>query len=599
MGKKRDRSKHKSKEESDDESEEEEKKKQHKKQKSEHKESFTNAKLLVPDWSKVKPFIKTLWKGPPGIADPSEELKLLRKELGVNVKGNTAGCPPPVQSIDDANLPTFFQTFFETSGYTKPTVVQMQAWPAILNGSNVLGVAPTGSGKTLAYTLPIAHLMSSHLASSSVKSASPRKPLSLVLLPTRELVSQVHSVCKALHRILPVNSSGMLYGGQNKEEQLESIVDRGGVNVLIATPGRLIDVLQGGSVHTQYTSTLLSNVQYLVIDEVDRMLALGFREQLEQILSVMRPDRQGIFFTATFPHKLREMVDVWAPDYVLIRCQTINIHDTRKINNEEAAQVDDDQKGAKDTVVEQVDSNPGENSTSNTMSSITISPHIKQHIHICAAHKRPRLLLKYLEKVHEQEKSVRQRSGIIIFVNTIKALKFVQQLLTKQNSEGRSDSKKKDITAVYKLAVLHGQLPQQRREEELNAFRSGKVNILVATDVAARGLHIKRIRYVVNYDFPGNLEQYCHRVGRTGRDGQNVEDAATVSGEAYSLFTRNYAPLAKELRSLLIHCQQPVEKNLNLLIEEMERHGESFADLDGEAEALEQDEKPAEEDENA
>lgn len=99
--------------------------------------------------------------------------------------------------------------------------------------------------------------------------------------------------------------------------------------------------------------------------------------------------------------------------------------------------------------------------------------------------------------------------------------------------------------------------------------------------MAARGLHIKRIRFVVNYDFPGNLELYCHRVGRTGRDGQNVEDAANVTGEAYSLFTRNYSPLAKELRSLLIHCQQPVEKNLNLLIEELDHKGEGYIDLEG------------------
>ncbi|RYH32069.1 DEAD/DEAH box helicase [archaeon] len=473
MGKKRDRSKHKSKDESDDESIEEEQKEQQKKRRTEHQASFTNANLVVPDWSKVKQFQRSYWKGPVGVAEPSEELKLLRKDLGVNVKGNLASCPPPVLSIEDANLPSFFRSFFGTHGYMKPTAVQMQAWPAILNGSNVLGVAPTGSGKTLAYTLPIAHLMSSHLEASSSKSTSLRKPLSLILLPTRELVSQVHSVCKALHRILPAMSSGMIYGGQNKEEQLESIVDRGGVNTLIATPGRLIDILQGGSVHNQYTSALLANTQYVVIDEVDRMLALGFREQLEQILSVVRPDRQGIFFTATFPHKLREMVDVWAPDYVLIRCQTINIQDTRKSSNIEAINADADAKEAKDMEeVDQSSANPGVNSTVSTLSSITISPHIEQHIHICAAHKRPRLLLKYLEKVHAQEKDVRQRSGIIIFVNTIKAIKFVQQLLSKQNSEGRSDSKKKDILAVYRLAILHGQLPQQRREEELNAFRS-------------------------------------------------------------------------------------------------------------------------------
>lgn len=482
MGKKRDRSRHKPKEESSDESEGEEQRRLEKKQRSEHKESFTNAKLVAPDWTKVKPFRRSYWKGPVGVAEPSEELKLLRKDLGVNVKGNLAGCPPPVQSMDDANLPSFFRSFFNNQGYTKPTAVQMQAWPAILNGSNVLGVAPTGSGKTLAYTLPLAHLMSSHLESSSNKSTSTRKPLSLILLPTRELVSQVHNVCKSLHRILPAMSSGMIYGGQNKEEQLESIVDRGGVNTLVATPGRLIDVLQGGSVHTEYTTALLANTQYVVIDEVDRMLALGFREQLEQILSVVRPDRQGIFFTATFPHKLREMVDVWAPEYVLIRCQTISIQDTRKSNgNTEAEHTDADVKESSNEKGEEEEKAEGDESggaagidisTSMTTSSITISPHIKQHIHICAAHKRPRLLLKYLEKVHEQEKAVRQRSGIIIFVNTIKALKFVQLLLTKQNSEGRNDSKKKDILSVYRLAILHGQLPQQRREEELNAFRS-------------------------------------------------------------------------------------------------------------------------------
>jgi len=180
-------------------------------------------------------------------------------------------------------------------------------------------------------------------------------------------------------------------------------------------------------------------------------------------------------------------------------------------------------------------------------------------VHVCAAHKKQRKLLKFLDQVRAEEKAkgVRQRALVIIFCNKIQTLKSVASFLSKHN---------------HYCAPLHSGIPQAKREQALNEFKAGRLQILVASDVAARGLHVKHLRYVVNFDFPSNLEQYCHRIGRTGRDGE--------SGTAYSFFTRNLAALSKDLVQLLEKGSAKVDPNLRALAEGRASHEDDEGEED-------------------
>ncbi|KAJ1433674.1 P-loop containing nucleoside triphosphate hydrolase protein [Ochromonadaceae sp. CCMP2298] len=534
---------------------------------------------MIQDFSKAAAFMKTFWAGGLGEDPPSEALKLLRKDIGVLVKGNIINCPAPVSDLQSEFIPKRFAIICGNLGVTKPSPVQMQCWPAILNGANLLAIAPTGSGKTLAFCLPmIPHILAQidqkKLQSKAYipESGNKLSPKALVLVPTRELALQVVSVLKALRRSCGIYS-GAVYGGQDKNEQLAKLkFDCGGggdLHVLVATPGRLEDLL-----YTAHDGSALkldvSSVTYLVMDEADRMLTMGFADQLNAISSCIRPDRQTMLFSATFPGKLREAAEEWVSEAVVVRCSAVEFastsntgkekvfveggegeeEDEMEISDEEGEGEEGEEGGegeGAEPAVKKVKFDAAVDTSQDTASSLTISPSVAQRIHVCASHKKPRLLLKYITAMREQEKTdkVRQKGPMIIFCNKIKTLKFVQDFLRRQK---------------VVVDALHGGLVQSVRETVLKNFKSGKTNTLIATDVAARGLHINRLQYVVNYDFPLNLEQYCHRVGRTGRQGQ--------SGCAYSLLTRNLAVLARDLIKLLAICQQEPEPNLTKLADE-------------------------------
>lgn len=477
---------------SDDEREEAAlKKKKIDKEKQQRQAQQLNFNLPIPQWNTLPlTFVKHLWEGPGlGVEEVSEELKQVRKSLGVLVKGQTALCPPPIDSIQDRHLPAIFANFFQLKGIDQPTVVQRQCWPALLAGANVLGIAPTGSGKTLAYALPaIHHINSQPPQQQSQGPISNRvQPTVLILVPTRELAIQVQAVLKGFKGIAKV-STGILYGGQDKEQQVDTLRSAGNsLKVLVATPGRLVDLL--GSRDRPLD---LTKVTYQVIDEADRMLSLGFAEQLDAIAKQLRPGRQVVLFSATFPGRLRELSEQWAPDSVIIRCNTMEVTDYQKEkpatntttatsasapSTEDAAPAptasaaktkavaaapkaptttDAEESTA---VVNESASTTAPTTSRFNMSSVTVSPTIKQMIHVCAAHKRPRLLIKFVERIRTQEKAERKRQAdpMIIFCNKIKTLKFVVSFLNKQN---------------FPAAPLHGQLPQQTREENLNSFRS-------------------------------------------------------------------------------------------------------------------------------
>ena len=244
----------------------------------------------------AEPFDKCFWLGQPAVIPVSEELKLTRKSLGILVRGALHLCPSPVKSASDDGLPPIFEKFFSFLKYNSPTSVQMQCWPAILSGANVLGVAPTGSGKTLAYGIPLGpHILAQQ---RKKKESHIPSPIGLIIVPTRELAIQVTAALQPLKRLASIRTVA-IYGGQDKDIQITSLQENGSVHVVVATPGRLLDLIQ-----TKKLS--LYSVSYLVIDEADRMFALGFEQQLDEIFMMIRPDKQAMLFSATFPGKLRD-----------------------------------------------------------------------------------------------------------------------------------------------------------------------------------------------------------------------------------------------------------------------------------------------------
>jgi superfamily II DNA/RNA helicase len=540
-------------------------------------------------------FKKCFWSGAAPEAPPSEDLKALRKSLAVNVKGALDCCPPPIQTLSCNGLPPSFKAVFDRVQYTVPTAIQKQAWPAVLAGANVLGIAPTGSGKTFAFGLPmIPHILDQP---DIMKNRPKPSPTCLVLVPTRELAVQVTQTLKPLRQLFKIRSLAV-YGGVDRHSQIEQLSVTA-LHILVATPGRLLDLKTAGEIS-------LDCVTYMVIDEADRMLALGFEEQLNAVSQFVRPDRQTLLFSATFPGKLRDVSAKWlsarnesgsataptADKCVIIRVNTLEFNDVKATPSEKKIEAKA-QKQAQETIVGEVSAAKQETKSDDLVSqisekqsegeiveapvteekktrrtlSLTVSRSIKQHVHVCASHKKPRLLIKYITRIREQEKAekVRQAGSMLIFCTKVKTLQFAVQFLEKNG---------------ISVAPLHGQMLQKQREQVLADFKAGKIKILCATDVASRGIHIKRLKYVVNYDFPGSLEQYCHRVGRTGR-----QDAG---GDAYSLLTRNMAPLAEDLISLLESCDQVVEPNLLALKEDY--IGGGFVMGEGEEEEGDDDE---------
>jgi len=258
--------------------------------------------------------------------------------------------------------------------------------------------------------------------------------------------------------------------------------------IVVSTPGRLLDLLETGDIS-------LGRVTMLILDEADKMFQLGFNYQLHKIDQQIRPDRQTLLFSATFPPSIELAAQKW------LHNPTIRIHVGTEVT--------------------------------------TVNSKITQIIHVCAEHKKPRKLIRFIEKIREEEKSQRQKSLILIFANKIVTVKFVEQFLSKNQ---------------HRCASLHSEKSQLEREKALTEFKNGKIPVLVATDVAARGLHIPRLPYVINYDFPSNLEQYVHRIGRTGRQDEK--------GHSYSFFTRNLVNIAPDLVQLLKTNNQSIDPNL-------------------------------------
>lgn len=325
----------------------------------------------------------------------------------------------------------------EEKGYAAPTTIQAQAIPAILAGRDVIGSARTGSGKTAAFALPLLQQFAHKLPTS------PRHPHALVLVPTRELAAQVGETIAALGRYLPGRIRvATLFGGVSINPQMMAL--RGGADIVVATPGRLLDLVG-------HNALRLSSVATLVLDEADRLLDLGFGEELGRLLALLPPKRQTLFFSATFPPAIEALAGSLLHDPLRIAAGT--------------------------------------------------EPSAAANIRQRAIEVDPERRTQLLRHLIQQE----GWSRALVFVATKHAADAVSDKLCK---------------AGILAGPFHGELSQGRRARILQDFKQAKLHVLVATDVAARGIDIAQLPAVVNYDLPRSAADYTHRIGRTGRAGE-------------------------------------------------------------------------------
>ncbi len=354
-------------------------------------------------------------------------------------------------------------------GYTEPTPIQAQAIPAVLNRLDIMGCAQTGTGKTAGFTLPLLHLLAP-LASSSTSPA--KHPVrALVLTPTRELAAQVEESIRTYGRYLPLRTA-LLYGGVDIKPQIKAL--QGGAEIVVATPGRLLD-------HLEQKSINLSQVQILVLDEADRMLDMGFMPAITRILATLPPMRQNLLFSATFSEEIKRLASGFMRNPTMIEVARRNA--------------------------------PAELVTH----LVYEVPALKKHA-----------LLAHLVKSRDMQQ-------VLIFTRMKRdADKLARQLVR----DGLS------------ATAIHGDRSQSERSQALEEFKTGKVKLLVATDVAARGIDIDQLPFVINYEIPNTPEDYVHRIGRTGRAGTPGEAISLVSADEMEYLTAIEKLLKREIPRL-------------------------------------------------
>jgi ATP-dependent RNA helicase RhlE len=341
----------------------------------------------------------------------------------------------------------------EDAGYTDPTPIQAQAIPAILAGRDVMGGAQTGTGKTAGFTLPMLHRIGRHANASSSPARHPVR--CLILTPTRELAMQVHQSVVTYGKHLPLRSV-CIYGGVDIKPQTAEL--REGREIVVATPGRLLDHVQQKSVH-------FSQVEFVILDEADRMLDMGFIPDIRRILAMLPKERQSLLFSATFSEEIKKLADTMLKDPQLIEVARRN----------------------------------------------TISETITHRMYAVDSDRKRHLLLHMVNQAPTMQ--------ALVFVGT----KFgTARLATWLERQG--------VNAV----AIHGDKSQQQRTEALEAFKSGAARVMVATDVAARGLDIDDLPHVINYELPHVAEDYIHRIGRTGRAGKLGDATSLVAPEEKS-----------------------------------------------------------------
>ncbi|XP_013872903.1 probable ATP-dependent RNA helicase DDX5 [Austrofundulus limnaeus] len=407
-----------------------------------------------------------------------QEVEQYRRTRTITVKGRD--CPNPITKFHEASFPTYVMEVINKQNWTEPTPIQAQGWPLALGGKDMVGIAQTGSGKTLAYLLPaIVHINHQPFLERG------DGPICLVLAPTRELAQQVQQVAAEYGRASRLKST-CIYGGAPKGPQLRDL--ERGVEICIATPGRLIDFLEAGK-------TNLRRCTYLVLDEADRMLDMGFEPQIRKIVDQIRPDRQTLMWSATWPKEIRQLANDFLKDYVQINVGALQL---------------------------------------------CANHNIRQIVDVCRNEDKEKKLVHLLQDIMSEEEN-----KTIIFVATKMQCDYLTRRIKKEG---------------WIALGLHGDKRQNERDRVLNKFKTGEAPILIATDVASRGLDVEDVKFVINFDYPNNSEDYIHRIGRTARSQK--------TGTAYTFFTPNNMRQAGDLISVLREANQAINPKLIQMAEE-------------------------------
>ncbi|XP_043280913.1 ATP-dependent RNA helicase p62-like isoform X1 [Venturia canescens] len=436
--------------------------------------------LRKPNWDyeNLKPFKKDFYIPHPNVSSRHpREVDTFRETKQITLKGEKL--PNPIQFFEEGNFPDYVMQGIRKQGFSEPTAIQAQGWPIAMSGRNMVGIAQTGSGKTLGYILPaIVHINSQQPLNRG------DGPIALVLAPTRELAQQIQTVANDFGSLSYVRNT-CIFGGAPKGSQARDL--ERGVEIVIATPGRLIDFLERGT-------TNLRRCTYLVLDEADRMLDMGFEPQIRKIIEQIRPDRQVLMWSATWPKEVRNLAEEYLTDYTQLNIGSL---------------------------------------------SLSANHNILQIVDVCQEHEKEAKLGTLLQEIG----NVNEDGGkTIIFVETKKKVENITRNIRRYG---------------WPAVCMHGDKSQQERDYVLREFRNKKGSILVATDVAARGLDVDDVKYVINFDYPSSSEDYIHRIGRTGR--------SESTGTSYAFFTPQNGRQAKDLINVLQEANQVINPKLSEL----------------------------------
>ena len=348
----------------------------------------------------------------------------------------------------------------QAEGYENPTPIQEQAIPILLNGKDLLGVAQTGTGKTAAFGIPILQ----HLYNSQNGQKGKRRIKALIVTPTRELAIQIGESLSAYGKFTGLRNT-VIFGGVKQGKQVNTL--RNGVDILVATPGRLLDLLNQGYISFR-------DLEFVVLDEADHMLDMGFIHDIKKIISILPPKRQSLFFSATMPK-----------DIVALSRKMLGDFERVTIKPEQAT-----------------------------------AEKVEQGVYFVSKGNKPKLLVHLLQG--------RPDDSVLVFSRT---------------KHGADKIGKKLRQADIKSAAIHGNKSQNARQKALGDFKDGRLKVLVATDIAARGIDVEELSLVINYDLPNVSETYVHRIGRTGR--------ASASGIALSFCDKEEQPYLRDIEKLI------------------------------------------------
>jgi len=422
--------------------------------------------------------IKTSWKAPQYILNRTEsEHQQVRNQLHIVVEGDNV--PPPITTFKEMKIPTPIVDCLKKKGIKKPTPIQIQGLPVILSGRDMIGIAFTGSGKTLVFTLPM--VLFALEEEKKLPIIPGEGPFGLLISPSRELARQTYDLVNELSGELekrgqPKLNTLLSIGGIDMKEQDHIL--RKGVHMVVATPGRLLDLLQKKKIN-------LNLCKYLGLDEADRLIDLGFEDDIRQVLDYFKGQRQTLLFSATMPKKIQDF--------------------------------------ARSALVSPVEVNVGRAGAAN-LDIIQEVEFIKQEAKIV-------YLLECLQKTPPP---------VLIFSENKKDVDDIYEYLLLKHVEAVS---------------IHGDKTQEEREQAIKLFKDGKKDVLVATDVASKGLDFPAIQHVINFDMPKEIENYIHRIGRTGRRGKTGVATTFVN-------SNNSESVLLDLKYLLIESKQVVPQAL-------------------------------------